>query len=787
LQERSAREQAYLWALERLAEHALAVEDLRAAERHLRQAAVMDPFRESVQRSLIEVLAVSGNYTAAIEIYHELRERLHREMNGAPDVETTARFHQLRAEARAKVTTGRGSGPPRRARRDGVRAFAHNLPAPVSRFIGRKEAMAAVTQLLSTARLLTLTGSGGCGKTRLALQVAADRVEAYADGVWLVELAALSDPGLVPQAVASALGVREEPGRPLLAALTDSLRFRSLLLVLGNCEHLLLACAQLAESLLRACPNLRILATSREGLGMAGEQTYRVPSLSLPDIRNLPPLEQLHEFEAVQLFADRARLSQPGFVVTPANASAVAQVCERLDGIPLAIELAAARVKALPVEKLNQRLDDMFRLLTAGSRTAPPRHQTLRALIDWSHNLLSEPERALLRRLSVFAGGWTLEAAEAVCAGQETEERQVLNLLTRLVETSLVLYEEREDGGRYRLLETVRQYGREHLEEAAEAVAVRGRHRDWFLELAEQGEPELVGAHQAQWLDRLEREHDNLRAALAWSEAEGPVEAGLRLGGALREFWYARGYWTEGREYLEGLLALPGAKARTVGRAKALAALGFLVQEQGEREKARTLFEESLEICRERGDRLDAAYSLGMLGNLARGRGEYEAARALLEESRAIHREECYKRGIAWSLHLLGGLAQTQGEYDAARVLYEESLVIHREADVRGGIAWSLGALGNVARIQGEYGTARALLEECLLICQELDYNQGILWSLIRLGELTRDLEQYGAARAFFQESLLIARELGDANGIAASAMSLEALGGLAPNGPRES
>src|SRR5713226_5481995 len=374
--------------------------------------------------------------------------------------------------------------------------------------------MAAVKQLLSSTALLTLTGSGGCGKTRLALQVAADLLEEYADGVWLVELAPLADPALVPQTVASALGVRDAPGRPLTATLTDYLRSKSLLLVLDNCEHLLEAGAQLADALLRSCPRLRLLASSREGLGIGGEQTYRVPSLSLPDARHLPPLERLRDFEAVQLFADRARLSQATFAVTQANALSVAQVCQRLDGIPLAIELAAARVKALSVEKLNERLDDMFRLLTGGSRTALPRQQTLRALIDWSYDLLSPSEGALLRRLSVFAGGWTLEAAEAVCAGEGVEEWEVLDLLTSLVEKSLVLYEERGGEGRYRLLETVRQYARDRLLEAGEAEAVRGRHLGFVLRLAEEAEPKLSGPEQVVWLDRLEAEHDNLRAAL---------------------------------------------------------------------------------------------------------------------------------------------------------------------------------------------------------------------------------------------------------------------------------
>ncbi|SRR5579884_626936 len=482
----------------------------------------------------------------------------------------------------------------------------HNLPVQLSSFIGREKQIVEVQALLARARLLTLTGSGGTGKSRLSLQVAADLVETYRDGVWLVELAAVSDAALVVQAVASVVNVREEPGKPLLQSLVEGLRGKQLLLVLDNCEHVLEAAASLAEGVLKQCPEVKILASSREGLGLSGEQTYRVPSLGLPPDpgqRRTVGLEDVIGSESVRLFAERAALVRPDFTLTPGNAPTLARLCHRLDGIPLALELAAARVRALPVEQIEARLQDRFRLLTGGSRTALPRQQTLRALIDWSYDLLSETERTLLRRLSVFMGGWTLEAAEAICAGEGIEEWEVLDLLTSLVDKSLVVYEGPEPSTRYRLLETIRQYARDRLYEAGDGALYRDRHRDWFLSLAEQAEPQLQGPEQALWLERLETEHDNLRAALEWSlAADGSAEAGLRLVGALWRFWEMRGYLTEGRAHLADALSHAQTQERTQERARALTGAGNLAWHQSDYEAARTLHEQSLAIYQALGN-----------------------------------------------------------------------------------------------------------------------------------------------------------------------------------------
>jgi predicted ATPase/class 3 adenylate cyclase len=695
-----------------------------------------------------------------------------------------------------------------------LEAFAHNLPAQVTSFIGREQAMTKVKELLSTTRLLTLTGSGGCGKTRLAQQVAAELLEEYADGVWLVELAPLADPALVPQAVATPLGLREQPGIPLLQTLAEALKSKRLLLILDNCEHLLAACAALVEGLLRSCPQVQILASSREGLNIPGEQTYHVPSLSLPPLVESgkwrvesptktdptdpsglstlnPQLSTLLSSEAVQLFVDRAVAGQSTFAVTPQNAPAIAQVCRRLDGIPLAIELAAARVRSLPVEQITARLDDRFRLLTGGSRTALPRQQTLRALIDWSYDLLAETERALLRRLSVFAGGWTLQAAEAVCAGEVIEAYEVLDLLSRLVDKSLVVYEERHGEGRYRLLETVRQYSRDRLLEAGEAARVRGCHLRFFVQFAEEAEQRLEGAELKEWLDRLEAEHDNFRTALEWAaelgaspEGREAAEAGLRLGGALLRLWSQRGYWVEGQQWVEKLLALAGAAERTVARASAMHTAAYLTLHTQEPERGRSLLHESLAIFRERGDPSGMARCLQGLGSHAFWRGEAKTARTLLEESLAIQRELGDQRGVADTLMYLGQVVAQQGDPGTGRTLAEGSLALFKALGDPSGIALSTGFLGMAAERRGEWATARSLFEEGLAMQKAFGgpgHIRALLYLLARVAEAQGD---HATARAAIEEYLAISRETGDKRHIPTGLWRLASVAQMQGDGP---
>ncbi len=615
--------------------------------------------------------------------------------------------------------------------------------------------------------------------------MAADALEQYPDGVWLVELASLTDPALVPQTVTSALGLSEQAGKTYFQTLTDHLKSKRLLLLLDNCEHLLAACAQLCDVLLRACPHLTILVSSREGLGIAGEQTYRVPSLSLPNLKEKLTVEQVSQYEAVRLFIERATSSKADFVVTTASAPALASVCHRLDGIPLAIELAAARVRSLSVEEINTRLDNRFRLLTGGSKTALPRQQTLRALIDWSYSLLTDQERLLLCRLSVFAGGWTLNAAERVCTSETAasatiEEWEVLDLLTGLVDKSLVVAATQGEASRYRLLETVRQYARDRLAEAEEGQGVREKHRDHFLALAEEAKPKLSSAEQAQWLTVLEEEYDNLRLALTFCLEEPEAsEAGLRLGAALQVFWQVRGHLSDGREHLTAALGHPGAQEHTRARADALNVAGALANMQGGYATARSLHEESLTIRRELGDKRGIAGSLNNLGIVAQEQGDYGAAHALYEEALGLNRELGNRAWEAINLSNLGVVASNQGDYGAARALYEESLTMRRELGDKQCIAQSLNSLGNVTHDQGDYAAARALHEESLKIQRELGDKRGIAGSLHNLGMVAHDQGEYAAARALYEEALGLNRELGNR---AWEAINLTALGMVASN-----
>jgi predicted ATPase len=549
------------------------------------------------------------------------------------------------------------------------------VPHPLDSFIGRAEEIQAVKTLLATHRFVTLTGAAGIGKTRLALRIAEELVPSYPDGVCFVALVELTDPALVPQAVASALGLREEPERSLLQTLTDFLATRNLLLVWDNCDYLVEGCRAVAQALLGTCPQVKILATSRRSLHFNGEILHTVPPFRVPEAgSDVPaeraPAEVVMAYEALQLFQQRAREKLAGFEITPENVAAVAQVCRRLDGIPLALELAAGRIRELSADQIAARLDERFHLLIGGSSPITYQ-QTLGTAIGWSYDLLSEPERRLLARLSVFAGGWDLEAAERVCFGGSVAERSVLDLLTGLIDKSWIVSETKAGAQRYRFLETIREYSQERLKASREEADFRARHGEFFLKLAEEAETELAGSVRAAWLDRLENEYENLRAALAWCLAEeNGAEVGLRLAGALVLFWEVRGYLSEGRSYLAEALGKEGAGRPMRERAKALNGAAVLAWMQGDSGAARALFEESLAIERTSGDPWGIAWSVHHLGHVASEQGDYEMARGLYEESLAIFRELEDPSGIAASLSDQGNVALKQGDHEAARSLY---------------------------------------------------------------------------------------------------------------------
>ena len=620
---------------------------------------------------------------------------------------------------------------------------------PLTTFIGRDVELDEIPRLLRERRLVTLTGTGGAGKTRLATETAARLAADYPDGVYQVELAPLARPELVVETVAHVLGVVDAPDPPgapsLLDALAASLGPRRTLLVLDNCEHLLDACAHLCYTLLAAAPNLRVLATSREPLGLDGECLLRVPLLSLPGLDPPPSAATLPEFEAVRLFQDRARLVDPGFTLTERNAPAIAQVCVRLDGIPLALELAAAALRALPIGELAARLDGRFRLLTTGDRTALPRHQTLHALLDWSYQLLDARQQVVLRRLAAFPADWTLDAAEAVGAGEPGEpggaERlspeDVLDSVLQLVNKSLVQLDRGTE--RYRMLETVRLYALGNLRAAGEEGRTAERHAAWYLAFVEKGGAQVGGADQQAWFERLEREQPNLRAALSGTIAAGRAEEGARLALALWTFWIARAYHAEARRWLEAILALP-ARPPLAGllRARLVGALGSLLLTRNEREQGRRYQEESLRLWREHGDPAGIAAAL-----LAQGWHHFQAmdldvARRLAEESLALARVAGDPRAVAPALLLFALASGEAGLRDGVVPALEESLRISRDLGAWTEVAHALNVLAGTSARFGDLERARPLLLEAVRLQVALGNHSQLFGCLVAMMGLAR-------------------------------------------------
>jgi predicted ATPase/Tfp pilus assembly protein PilF len=648
-------------------------------------------------------------------------------------------------------------------------AIPNNLPSQLTSFIGREREIGEVKALLSTVRLVTLTGPGGTGKTRLSLQVAANMLNDFENGVFFVALASISDPGLVASSIAQTLGVKDFGGRPIFESLKDFLQEKQTLLLLDNFEHVV-AAATFVTELLTGCPKLKVLVTSQEPLRVRGEYQFSVPPLTLPEPKRLPPIESLSQYEAVALFIQRALPVKPDFVLTNENAPAVAKICIRLDGLPLAVELAAARIKLLPPHAILEKLEHRFKLLTGGPRDLPARQQTLRGAIEWSYALLDEEEKRLLRRLSVFMAGCTIAAAETVCNAAADLNVEVLDGLASLVDKSLLRQMEQQDGEpRFIMLETIREFGLECLIASGEMEAFRQAHRDFFLKFLEEAESQLTGLQQKKWLESLDQEHDNLRAAFDWSlKNNGDLEVGLRLGAALWRFWLMRAYLNEGRERLANLIAKVKPSVRTEMRAKVLTGAGILSQNQADYTAACSFFEESLALYRELGNKQGIATSLNNLGWIAWRLGDYAAARTLSEESLALHQELGDNRGIATSLNNLGIVAHHQGDYISARSFHLESLALRRELGDKRNVAFSLSNLGWTLQKQGDYAQALAMHEEALALLQELGDKQLIAMTLRIQADLAHDQGDFGRAQILAEEqNLPIVREIGSKYGIA--------------------
>jgi predicted ATPase/DNA-binding SARP family transcriptional activator/Tfp pilus assembly protein PilF len=821
-------------ALYKIGEYALAHDDYSLAQDTARQQIAIDNLHEVAYRQLMLALSATGERNEALIEFTQLKQLLADELGVEPTTETAGLAEAIRQGEHApepgpspdrRIATESVSTEPQpglvlldRIKDDDAVSYRYlatsdeirrltaddlelllaerydhslndgesagqkpagppsNLPYELNRFVGRQKQIAAIFDLFEreNTHLVTLTGPGGVGKTRLAIRVASELLPRFQDGVWLVELARLTNPALIAQSAVRTFALVEEDGQTRMQTLVEYLRSRNLLLVLDNCEHLIEDAARFVQTLLRTASGLRILATSREPLGTEGEIIWTLPPLSSPDPEGDVTPETLDRYEATDLFIERASAVQPHFSINHQNAPAVAQICACLDGIPLAIELAAARLKALSVEDVAARLDDRFRLLV-GNRTSEPRQQTLQSLIDWSHDLLPEEERILMRRLSIFAGGWSLEAAEDVCSGRGIEESEVLDLLAQLVDKSLVVTELHKGGIRYQFLETIRQYAADRLEKAKEFDEYRAKHSQYYLRLSRESYGKCWGKEQGYYLDRLEIEHDNLRKALARLSEEDPTgEAFLRMAGSLWRFWEVRGYINEGRWWITRALK-ENPDASTYVRANGLRGAGILARQQGDYVEAKSHHEESLTLFRQLGPdfNLQIARQLDALGEIEQYYGNYELAISLHEESMALQQEIGDKEGIAASLAHLGVIARERGRYDEAEKLLEQSLQLNRELGDRLRIGVDLNNLGFVATRQCQYERALSLHEEAVQQYRDLNNKLGISDSLMNLGNVAKDRGDFRQSVAYYDECLALKKELGDRRGMARATIRL--------------
>lgn len=771
--------QQLITALARLIDLLAGQPDVPAAIGYAQRLLRMDPLHETTYQQLMRLYTQLGDRAHALNTYHTCATVLQRELGVPPSAATEALYRQIKRAPNPPLAPATSiHHQPSLQRR-------HNLPAQLTTFVGRQRLLDAIKEALQHTRLVTLTGPGGCGKTRLALAVAATLVEAYPDGVWLVELGGLREATHLTATVANVLGVAEEAARPPMATLVEHLREQEALLILDTCEHVIEACAALVQTLLQTCPKLRILATSRERLAVAGESVWPVPPLTVPPLEtSLTDRERLatwlQQYEALQLLVDRIQHVLPTFTVTPHNAAALAQIAVHLDGMPLALELAAARAALLSVHEIAANLDQRFQLLRSGTRDAVPRHQTLAAALDWSYDRLPPAEQALLRRLAIFDSAFTLAAAQSICVDPPESSSApvlapdlVLDLLAHLVDKSLVNVILQPAGTtRYSLLETIRVYGYEQLR-AAEVVAYRQRHLCFFTELAEAAEPHLRGNEQVAWLDQLTVEQDNLRAALNWAltppVAVEKARLGARLGGALWRFWLYRSHYSEGSNQLTKLLTgiAQTPVATSAAYAKVLVGAGCLVGEQGEYATAQQLLERALALYQTLAHPVGIAEATYSLAWLANWRGDPVTARRYYEMSIALYQQLEDTTGLAWAFRGLAWLDRIAGDLGQAEERIRESLQRFQAVGDRAGIAFALGGLAYIALDQGEYDAAKDYAEEALRYARQVGDQHAVSMVLRFLGRLAHKTAHYRQALAYYQESLTICRTLNDNYGIA--------------------
>ncbi len=793
--ERVCREQRYLEALEKLAKSAFERQDWTEAIRISRLSIASDPLQEMAHRTLIEALGQSGNAAAVTQAYRDLRIRLREELNAEPDAETRAVYERVRASSRSISID-----PVRRveSRPAQLHPTLHDtkqsrVSHPITRLVGREEEIDEVSHLLTSSRLVTLTGAGGIGKTRFALELINCLQDKSEDGAAFVDLAPLSDPTQVSVAFADALKIKASKDLDHASAVIAALTSRNMLLVIDNCEHLLSASCTLVQDILEACIGIHIVATSRQSLGIPGEVIWRVPSLSVPpeassynvDSRTKQSVSDLLDYASVQLFVERLRQGNPQFRLTTANLPAIADICRKLDGIPLAIELAAGRARALSLEQIAARIDDRFKLLTGGSRTALPRQQTLLALIEWSYALLDAAERKLLMKLSVFAGGWSLEAAQYICGefdALETnaectryyDEYEVLDNLSSLVDKSLVILEENAGRVRYRMLETIRAFARDLLAATGDAFNVSVNHATYYAERAVQLEPLLLGPDQAQLLDMLEADHDNIRAAIQFAQTELPAVA-LHLTGGIWRFWMQRGHWLEGRDQIHSVLEATLLRHDLNDWGRSLHGAGVLAYRLGDLTESESHLNDALAIWQELEDYRGDAASRTSLGHVAAARGLWQRANQYYDEAIINHRRTGCVSGEAYCLMGKGNVANATLELPLARELFERALELFVLAQDPGGELLLSGNMGTYYLMVEDPKNAIIFMEKALNICRDLQRPEAEALYLPLLGVAAEALGDVRRARSAYRQALRVSLRLGDKRTLSATLATLAA------------